>query len=269
MEYRYWDWGDTPKRDDFQLKVLRLALDKTVAAYGPYSIKRTVESMSTLRIRREIVEGKRFNVHAGPWRLRDSSNPLDTNIAINVPILGPLLGYRRLLIRREDQPKFGRIVSADQLKQLTAGQGRDWAEVALYRNNGYKVDDSGNLHTLIAMLENRRVDYVPMSVLEVESMLARHPGIADKVMVAPDIFIAYPLPTIFYVSPKEPRLATRLERGLVIARRDGSLDELLQRYFKAELQSLNVAGSRVFTFDNPEVPRALLYKSSLLRPTKN
>ncbi|MEO7495869.1 MAG: hypothetical protein ABIT83_12375 [Massilia sp.] len=258
MEYRYWDWGRTPRRDDYQAKVLELALDKTRAEYGPYRIVRVVESLSTFRVRSEVAEGRRVNVHVGPWRELDKENPLDRNIAIDIPIMSGLLGYRSLIIRREDLPRFKAITSADQLKKLVAGQGRNWVEVPMYKRNGYRVDDSGNLKSLIPMLANKRIDYLPMSITEVSSALAQYPEYARQLTVAPGILIKYPLPAIFYVSPKEPELAARLRRGLTIADKDGSLDALLLRSFKDEIQASSTETTRLFTMSNPSIPKRLI-----------
>lgn len=258
MEYRYWDWGKTKKRDDYQVLVLQLALDKTREEYGPYRIVRVVESFSTLRLRRVVSEGSHINIHAAPWRVQDPNNQHDRAIAINTPIMGGLLGYRKLLIRRADLEKFRQIQSAGQLKKLVAGQGRAWVDVPVYRHNGYAVDDSANLPNLVSMLLNRRFDYLPMSVIEVDSVLAQHAALARDLAVAPGILIQYPLPAVFYVSAKAPVLAERLARGLAMAKKDGSLDDLLQRYFRKEFNLLQTDTTREFVLVNPDIPAALV-----------
>lgn len=253
MEYRYWDWGKTERRDDYQVQVLQLALDKT-AAEGPYRIVRVPASFSTLRLRREVFKGDTINLHAGPWRQRDPDNPFDRNIVIDVPIMGGLLGYRKLIIRRSDEKKFRQIQAASQLKKLVAGQGRGWVDVAIYRHNGYQVDDRANLSNLLPMLLNHRFDYLPMSVIEVESVLAHHPELRSELTVASGILIQYPLPTVFYVSANAPQLAQRLARGMLAAKKDGSLDGLMQRSFRKEIETLKADTTREFVLQNPYVP---------------
>lgn len=257
MEYRYYDWGKTPKRDDYQFAVLSLALDKTSAEFGAYRALRVEGDFSTLRVRQEVSSGKVINVQAGPWRMLDKNDPLDQRIPVNIPIMGGLLGHRVLLIRTEDQARFRAIRDAAQLKQLTAGQGRGWAEIELYRRNGYRVSDTANIQTLLPMLAGKRFDYLPMSVVEARSALAQYPDLAGQLTIAPDLMISYPLPTIFYVSGHQPVLAQRLERGLAIASKDGSLAALLHYYFDKEIASLGNV-SRRFTMEDPAVPKALL-----------
>lgn len=102
------------------------------------------------------------------------------------------------------------------------------------------------------MLANQRFDYLPMSVIEVESALAQHPQLA----VVPELLLYYPLPTVFYVSAHEPRLAERLEAGLAMAKKDGTLDELLTHYFQKELQEVKTSPGRYFVLDNPLLPQS-------------
>lgn len=255
MVYRYWDWGKTPKRDQYQSAALSLALQKTTAAYGPFLVEHVVDTMSTSRIRREIHSGKRMNVHAGPWRDLDADDPLERNIMIGTPVLGGLLGYRRLIVRRDDLPKFASITTPAQLKVLLAGQGRGWVDNAVLRHNGYQVMDSGDIATLLAMLVSHRFDYLPISVVEADFLMEEHAQLADTLALVPGLMLYYPLPVVYYVSANAPRLAERLEAGLAMAKRDGSLDALTARYFAKEIQLVKASAGRCFTLVHPLLPK--------------
>lgn len=255
MAYRYWDWGKTPKRDDYQVAALTLALQKTVPGYGPFSVERVVDIMSASRSRREVHAGRRLNVHAGPWRDLQAEDPVERSIMMSTPVMGGLLGYRRLIVRRRDLPKFESITTAAPLKKLVAGQGRSWVDVPLLRQNGYRVVDSGNIATLIDMLVNQRFDYLPISVVEADFLMQQHPQLSDTLALVPGLMLYYPFPVMFYVSPREPMLAERLEAGLAAAKRDGSLDALTTRYFKAEIQQVKVSAGRCFVLANPMIPK--------------
>lgn len=255
MVYRYWDWGKTPKRDQYQTAALNLALQKTVPAYGPFSVVRVVDTMSTSRIRREIHSGKRMNVHAGPWRDLDADDPEERAIMVGTPVLSGLLGYRQLIVRRDDLPKFQAITTAAQLKRLVAGQGRGWVDNAVLRHNGYQVVDSGNIATLLDMLVSHRFDYLPISVVEADFLMKEHAQLADTLALVPGLMLYYPLPVVYYVSANEPRLARRLETGLSMAKRDGSLDALTVRYFAREIELVKASADRCFTLAHPLLPK--------------
>lgn len=255
MVYRYWDWGKTPKRDQYQTAALTLALQRTTPTYGPFSVVHVTETMSTSRIRREIHTGRRMNVHAGPWRDLDADDPLERAIMIGTPILSGLLGYRRLIVRREDLPKFKAITTAAQLKQLVAGQGRGWVDNAVLRHNGYQLVDSGNIATLLDMLVSHRFDYLPISVVEADFLMDDHAQLVDTLALAPGLMLYYPLPVVYYVSANEPLLARRLEAGLSMIKRDGTLDALTARYFAREIALVKASAGRCFTLVHPLLPK--------------
>lgn len=255
MVYRYWDWGKTPKRDQYQTAALTLALQRTTPTYGPFSVVRVTDTMSTSRIRREIHSGKRMNVHAGPWRDLDADDPLERAIMIGTPVLSGLLGYRRLIVRREDLPKFQAITTAEQLKQLVAGQGRGWVDNAVLRHNGYQLVDSGNIATLLDMLVSHRFDYLPISVVEADFLMEEHAQLVDTLALAPGLMLYYPLPVVYYVSASEPLLARRLEAGLAMIKRDGTLDALTARYFAREIALVKASAGRCFTLVHPLLPK--------------
>lgn len=257
MVYRYWDWGKTPKRDQYQFSALELALQKTVPAYGPYAIERVYDTMSTSRLRREIHAGKRLNTHAGPWRDMDAEDPLERSHMIGAAVLHGLLGYRQLIVRRDDLPKFTAIGNAAQLKQLVAGQGRGWVDVEILRHNGYPVVDSGNIETLLDMLASQRFDYLPISMVEADFLLKEHARLAENLALVPGMMMFYPLPTVFYVSSNQPALARRLEDGLAMAKRDGSLDALTARHFKQEIALIKSSAGRCFVLVHPTLPKHL------------
>jgi hypothetical protein len=145
MAYRYWDWGRTPRRDDYG-RGADVGAGKTVARFGPFSVTRVSDLMSTARVHREANAGRRLNIHAGPWRDMAADEPSQRNIRIDIPIMSGLLGYRALIVRKEDLAAF-KAINAAQLKQRVAGTGRGWVDAIIFRHNGYRVEDSGNVET--------------------------------------------------------------------------------------------------------------------------
>ena len=259
MEFRYWDWGATPKRDDYQFALLTLALDETVKDYGPYQLSRVVRSYSTSRLRREINRGEVVNVHAGPWRpLETTEDKLpERSLRVNVPSFKDLLGSRKLRSRRADLSLFKSVRQADDLKKLVVGQASGWLDTEIYQHNGYRINDTPNPATLFDMLAKKRFDYIPSSLMDAETTLNSRPELAGQLMLLPDITLHFPLPIIFYVNVHEPRLAERLEAGLRRARQDGSFERLFKQAFAHELQLIREGSPRRFTLANPFVPKEL------------
>ncbi|KQW46431.1 MULTISPECIES: hypothetical protein [unclassified Roseateles] len=270
MHYRYWDWGATPRRDDYQFALLTLALDKTVRDHGPYQLSRVKRSYSTARLRREINRGEVVNVHAGPWRpleTREDKLP-ERSLRINISLFKDLLGYRKLLIRRADLERFKGIQHADDLKKLVVGQANGWVDVDIYRHNGYAVNDTPTPASLFDMLAKKRIDYIPISVTDVETALNPRPELAGELMLLPDITLHFALPIIFYVNIHEPQMAERLEKGLNLARQDGSFERLFQASFADELRLIREGASRRFMLVNPFIPKELAAEKPL-EPTEH
>lgn len=271
MVYRYWDWGITPQRDDYQVAVLKLALEKTRTSHGDYKIERKLETLSRSRAHRAIAQGEFLNIHASPLRPllseQDRREQLAESIPIKIPLMKSLLGYRSLIIRRSDYEKFSGITDAVQLKQLIAGQGRGWTDIGIYEHNGYQVRGDAEYFTLFSMLLAGRFDYIPLSVIEVNGALSRFEQYSDSLMVLPDLMLYYPLPTLFHVSARYPSLADRLEQGLTQAMQDGSLDRLFEQHFSEHIHQMKSAKLRVFVLENPAVPSELgLDRPLLLNP---
>ena len=272
MVYRYWDWGITPQRDDYQVAILKLALEKTRSTHGDYKIERKLETLSRSRAHRAIAQGEFLNIHASPLRPllteQDRREQMEESIPVKIPLMKSLLGYRSLIIRRRDYEHFSEITDAAKLKSLVAGQGRGWTDISIYEHNKYQVRGDAEYFTLFSMLLAGRFDYIPLSVIEVNGALSRFEQYSDSLMVLPDLMLYYPLPTLFHVSAKHPALADRLEHGLTQARQDGSLDRLFEQHFSEQVQQMKSARLRVFVLENPGVPTEMGLDQPLLLSPK-
>ena len=262
MTYRYWDWGITPERDNYQVALLTLALEKTRASDGEYKLERIQQRLSTARAHRAIAEGEQLNIHASPFQA--SAAESKGRLAVQVPIMNSLLGYRRLIIRRTDLDKFSHINTPAQLQKLVAGQGHDWADVSIYRHNGYKVRDNAEYFTLFSMLQAGRFDYIPLSIIEADNALTQYQHLSNELMIVPDLMLYYPLPTFFYVSDRLPQFAARLEKGLQLSRDDGSLNALFKEHFANYLQQMNSRNLRILVLENPSVGEEMGLTNPLL-----
>lgn len=267
MEYRYWDWGVTPRRDDYQVTLLNLALEKTRATYGPYKISRIKTQLSTRRVRRELSRGKMINVQVGPWRevAATGERGTDPAIRIDIPLYKGLLGYRQLIIRREDEAIYSAMVDESRLRARVAGQVSDWIDVSIYQANNYKVVSNANITNLLAMLKAKRYDYVPMSIVEAPLLLAAQGAAAEELMLAARPLVYFPLPFVFYISINEPELAARLELGLKIAIEDGSFDKLFALTFAAEVDLVRQQKDQYFILKNPLLPEHLQLQPGFVR----
>ncbi|MBK8186465.1 MAG: hypothetical protein IPK77_04030 [Cellvibrio sp.] len=171
-EIRYWDWGNTPIRDNYQYELLGLVLEKSKSKYGHYELKRIAADYTTARVRRELSRGQILNVQIGPWRPA-SVKGLDPAIRIDRDLYNGLLGYRKLIVRKEDADLYSEINSLQQLKRYSAGVGKGWVDSEIFLSNGFRINSGTRFNTLVPMLKAKRFDFLSLSVIEADEVVAR------------------------------------------------------------------------------------------------
>ncbi len=265
LEIRYWDWTKTPKRDDYQVAALRLAMEKTRPDWGDYRLLRVAKPLSTPRARAEVFRGELVNVHVAPWRPMETELDKlnENNLRVNIGLFGGTFGCRSLLIRTEDREAFRRIKTLDELRRRQGGIGRAWVDARVMRDNAMPVVDSADVGSLLSMLAGGRFDYLPMSMLEVDTLFQENHLSGSALMASPDVMLYYPLPMIAYVSPTEPALAKRIDQGLRRARADGSLARLTAEHFKDEIERFRTQAPRVLSLKHPGLPAELAGEPAL------
>ena len=236
-------------RDDVRYtyydQLLRLAIAKTELAEGPCRIE-TTEFVSHLRKLRMMQTGQldvAGNVDSAEWE--------QGLLAIPVPVHQGLHGIRLLVIRKGDEGRFASIHTLHDLQQLRAGVMRDWQVREVLEANAIPVQLTDHYDSLYAMLTRQRFDYIPLSLFEVQQELTRHsPG---TLAVEPTLVLNYPSVDYFFVRPERKALFARIQRGLELAIKDGSRDELFNRFsnFPTIVQQAALPGRTVIVLRNP------------------
>ena len=200
--------------------LLRLALSKTESTDGPFTISEYPHELVGARF---LAELKRNGVVDVIWAIWTPERDKDI-LAIRIPLLKELNSYRIFLIRKEDEARFKKISTLDELRQLKAGQGTHWSDTAVLMANNLPVVTSIEHDLLFNMLIANRFDYFPRGLDEVWS---EENIFADKgLVIEPHLMLHYDSPKYFFVNKDNIALANRIERGLKIAIADGSFDKL-------------------------------------------
>lgn len=181
------------------------------------------------------------------WLLRTEERDR-TYVPIDFPTTKGLIGQRILFIRPGEQYRFDNVQTLDDFRALgmVGGMGRGWLEANLWRDNGLRVhEQAGNWRALFRMLVagNRDIDYVCRGATEIVAEAEAHPELA----VEQRLVVAHQREMGLYLSPIAAGLAPHLTRGLQILRDNGEHDALIQRYFGAAVQSLNLPNRRFLT----------------------
>ena len=231
----------------YYVDMLKLALDKTTEQYGSYKLSPLKYYMVQTRAIKELSRNQKLDVY---WTMTSKERESKL-MPIRVPLLKGLLGFRIFIIRKGDQEKFDKVKNLKDLETLTAGQGHDWPDTEILKNNGVNVIEVTDYHSIFTMLQKHRVDYFPRGLNEPWGEIEVH---KDKdFTVEKKLMFYYPAPIYFFVNPENQQLAERIEKGLWIAINDGSFDKLFKDYpGRAEVfQKANIKERIIFKFNNP------------------
>ncbi|GAB2867690.1 transporter substrate-binding domain-containing protein [Pseudoduganella ginsengisoli] len=242
--------GSYDARYDYDWLVLRTALEKTVPAFGPFTMQQFGEAMSPQRVAQELVlPHGRINIMAravSPEFERD-------DLPIRIPIDKGLLGYRVLLVRKDDLPRFARVRSLQDLRKLRAGMGKGWADVAVLAHAGLPVVEGSAHENLYAMLMANRFDYFARGVDEAQWEIKEYGARFPQMAIEPTLLLRYPLPRYLFVrrDTEGEGLAKRLKAGLEIMVQDGTLDALFRQHKGPIIEPLQLDKRRLLTLANP------------------
>lgn len=227
--------------------LLKLALSKLPEKYD---IQETIASNSEERMVSMVMDNQLEVV----WYA--TTNDLEERmLPIRIPIYRGLLGYRVLMIKKGTQHKFDGIKTKEDLKRVSLGQGRFWADTNVLTANNLNVVKVLKYEGLFYMLDGDRFDAFPRGVHEPWSEMARYPQLALD--VEQNLLVSYTNPFYFFVNKNNHTLAQAIERGLRIAIEDGSYDE----YFfndptvKDVINKANLKNRSIIQLDNPSLPK--------------
>jgi len=238
------------QRYKYYIDMLRLGLEKTEKEDGAFRLVMVNARMYQARALEQLRKNNSIDV---VWTMTSKEREAEL-IPIRIPLLKGLLGHRIFIIRKGEESKFSAIQSLEELKELKAGQGSDWPDTQILRANGIKVVGSINYEGLFGMLQYERFDYFPRGVNEPWAEVRAHQD--KKLVVEKTLLLQYPAPIYFFVNKQNTKLAERLERGLRLALKDGSFDQLFRHYpaNKEIFELVKIEKRKIFRLQNPLLP---------------
>lgn len=211
-------------RSDYFLAVLELALSKSRATFGDYQLMPADLGMQQARALDSLLSKRHLDV---VWTITSREREQQL-LPIRIPLDKGLYGYRALLIRAGDQPRFDAVRQLKDLAPLIAGQGHDWPDTKILRANGLRVETNSRYISSFEMLARGRFDYFPRGVSEIGPELQQHRDLS--LALEQRLLLYYPSAMYFFVNPQATQLAARLQQGLEAALADGSFDRLFNQH---------------------------------------
>ncbi len=232
----------------FAVEMLQLALSKDE---DPNEVKFVpVDGYTSVP---RIIESLRSGTFDVVWTA--SSKEVESQITpIRIPLFMGLLGYRLMLIHKDNREMFRNVTDISELKQFTFGQGTGWPDTDILLANNLNVIQTPKWAGLFYMTDGKRFDAFPRGIQEPWQEVEMFKDL--DLMVDEHVMLHYIMPFYFFVNPNRPELAAKIERGLNVAIEDGSFQNTLLNnvMVKDVLSKAHINQRHVFNLINPDLP---------------
>ncbi|GAA5217353.1 hypothetical protein ACFSJ3_17970 [Corallincola platygyrae] len=236
-------------RYQYPKALLNMALEKTEDQYGSTTVDESARVMNRERALLELELGEKLHVMAEAVKPEWEQKL----IPVRFPIRKGLQGYRLFLVRRQHLPLFAQVQTFEQFSLIPTGSGAHWSTRWAMEKAGMEVVTGIDYESLFRMLSRDRFLSFGRGVNEVFDELKQHQRLYTDLEVEPTLALYIPLPTYFFVSPKYPELASRIEQGLMRMLDDGSFDQLFMEYHGDDIARAKLSQRKIFRIENPNL----------------
>lgn len=244
--------SESDKRYEYPHKLLQMILNETAKDYRQALVTHSEFAMSRDRMLLSLVEGDLLHVVAEAPK----KDWLEKLLVVRIPIRKGIQGYRLFFINKDDQADIARTGSLRQFMKLPTGSGVGWSTAKIMGNAGFDVVIGNNYDGLFDMLEKRRFLTLGRGVNEISAeyniQKKRHPNLAIESTLA----VYIPLPTYFFISPKKPQLAKRIEEGLWKLIEKGEFEKYFLSFHGQMIEHTNLEARKVYSIPNPNLSEA-------------
>lgn len=242
-------WDSLAIRDTYNKNLLILALEKTKPTHGDYRLNllppipgpRRVAALHRNLIPNAVLV-RSYSHEASHQALRH----------IHFPVELGALGWRICFVHRDNQAKIAATTTLKDLTQYSIVQGANWSDNAILRANGFKVLELVDFSNLIKMVASKRADLFCRGFNELPAELD-YLVTFKNITYDQSFVLVYKMPLFFYLNKENEALALRLEQGLAIAYKDGSIYKLWLDYFKTSIEFSKFPTRKLFLLENPNL----------------
>jgi len=241
--------SEEDQRHLYEKELIVLALEKTRAEYGDYQLQpappmthaRGIESM-----RRNILPNFIRTFGFDP-----TLSERDGFAYVKFPIHRGITGFRTCFIPEGAKQKVANINSVEELKTFSYGMGLGWTDSEILRYNGfYNIEEVANYTSLFKMTSLGRIDFFCRGTNEILNEYNAYkdmPGLAHDKSFA----IHYPIPLLLYAHKENKPTLDRIEKGLLIAVADGTLNALWSKYYMKSIDFADLSQRKIYYLESP------------------
>lgn len=236
------------KRDTYTTALITLILDKTTPTYGDYRIT-YIPAMTRPR----AIYAAEMQMYPN-LLIQDNYQEKFTKQGdfqyVNIPTELGLTGTRICFVNPRIKDRVAAVNSLGELKKFSIGQGVGWADSQILRAAGFKVTEMPNYNGLFKMVATGRVDLFCRGVNELLSEYRIFKDI-EGLTYDETFALQYPLPRFFLTNKTNKLLLKRIEEGMKIAYKDGSMIALWRQHNDESINFANIKNRKIFKIPNP------------------
>lgn len=246
-------------RREYSKALLVQVMERTKPEFGPYTIDYADAHMERPRLLEALKDGKLVNVTAYPA----DAKWLKSLSYVPVPADMGLQSWRIALIDSKKQNRIRSLQLPEGLKELTAGVGSAWVTRASLHDNGFRYVTGSNYLGLFGMLMAGRFDYFPRGVNEIFQEYDQRKRAFPQLAIEDSIVLHDNIPSMFFVSPRNPRLYKRISAGMEALLKDGTLERFVLEHHRGYLQRAKLCNRRRIDLPNKAIDPAMLARKDL------
>ncbi len=229
--------------------LLKKIIAVTADQYGTAQVQHTKWNMRRDRTFINLTEGTKIHVMAEAPKPGWESQL----IPVRIPIRKGIQGFRTFLILKKNQAMLSEIKTIEELKKIPTGSGLQWSTTRVLKENGFNVVTGGDYEGLFKMLVAERFITFGRGINETPVEYAQRKSIYPDLAIEQGLLLYIPLPTYYFVTPKKPELAKRIEKGLTTLIDNGAFDVIFNQYFGEMIKNANLSKRKIFKINNPNL----------------
>jgi hypothetical protein len=239
--------SESDMRMQYDKEVLKLALEKTKEEFGPYKIS----DAGKFNYKRAEVLLENNQIKNLIYKQSVSKERIEKFGAVPFPVDLGIVGYRIFLHSKKISKKLVKIKSLEDLKGFSIGQGQGWLDTSILRESGFEVEVGSTYSGLFRMVARGNFDLFPRGANEILNEWNANSKVLPKLDYEKNFVLYYPLPRFFITNKGNKILLKRVEKGLKMAFKDGSLLTLWKKNYSKSVEFVDLKSRIVFKIENP------------------